>query len=1143
MKNRNPNYSRLCLLGAALVLAVGILNTPLHAQTIWDGGAFPDTSINNVTNWNNDIAILTGSQNVSFAASGSPSNVATMNVPAKFKTITFNRAIGFTVNGSSTLAVSNSTGSGSPNITISSGQNAGPTVIDAPFAVETGTTATKLLNILNNSTNNAGGPSLIFSNTVSPTVAANPFAFRLQGSGTGRFVGPITNCASIQPALAAYTGTNIIAGNQTLATNGVIACDVGIFAPGTSSSSSTARIQMGESINDIQTWRSTSVSQIGTVAINSTATLLGGVGIENNNTAGTHGGILEVNGSLTATTLGIGSGSFVGTLKLAGPAYFSGTMSVGATPGSLILGNAATVSPLTLSSGTISSSVTIGGGGANQNNISLIKTNSGTLTLGGTHTYTGATVVQAGRLDLTGIIASSITVADGAILGGEGSTTGGVTFGSGTEFFNYDPISVAVFTANTIDASGATVIVNPSSSVAGVVMQSTTTPNGITGTPGVNFISGARGNLTLNGAADTLSFTPTSAANLVWKGGAANPTFWDVITTTNWNNGSERFYSSDAVLFDDTASSFVVAVQNNTVIPGSTTFSNNANAYTLTNGSIGGTGSLTKDGTNDLNIAFGGHSFSGGLTINAGKVKLSGGANTFTGGITNNGGTLVISNLNQIYAVGGGSSSNSINLNGGAFSYTGGTITSETLTFNLLGNTSTIDVNDVLTGTNNFTLRTGAPVTGSGDLIKTGIGTLTFGKNSAVTLGNTFTGKVTVNGGTMDVRNPDSLGATTTGTEVNNAQLQIFPFGQILSFSIDPEPITFNGNSEFRYQPPTPGINTYVTWSGLVTNTGNLNITSFPNTNDARLVFGADLVNLGATTLNFGYNTNGASTNVNRINVNGIISGAATVTTSGTNGSLYTFSAANVYTGNTTINGGILSLGGSGSIANSPVITVGAGAEFDVTGASFTLGGAQTLKGNGSISGDVTANGTIIPGASVGVLTFSNNLTINGNVVVELDKSLPQSNDVINVLGTLNNTGTGTLTVSNLGPALVAGEKFTLFSQPVSGGSTLNISAPAGVTFTNQLDVDGSITVLTAPATTASYSTNITASVSGSTLTLNWPSTHLGWFLQAQTNTLGVGLTMPTNTWFDVSGSDAASSSVITINPANPSVFFRLRHP
>jgi hypothetical protein len=71
--------------------------------------------------------------------------------------------------------------------------------------------------------------------------------------------------------------------------------------------------------------------------------------------------------------------------------------------------------------------------------------------------------------------------------------------------------------------------------------------------------------------------------------------------------------------------------------------------------------------------------------------------------------------------------------------------------------------------------------------------------------------------------------------------------------------------------------------------------------------------------------------------------------------------------------------------------------------------------------------------------------------------------------------------------------------------------------------------------------TNITSSVSGSILTLSWPDSHTGWTLQTQTNSSSVGLTAPANTWFDVPGSAATNQVQLTISPANPTVFFRLR--
>jgi hypothetical protein len=67
--------------------------------------------------------------------------------------------------------------------------------------------------------------------------------------------------------------------------------------------------------------------------------------------------------------------------------------------------------------------------------------------------------------------------------------------------------------------------------------------------------------------------------------------------------------------------------------------------------------------------------------------------------------------------------------------------------------------------------------------------------------------------------------------------------------------------------------------------------------------------------------------------------------------------------------------------------------------------------------------------------------------------------------------------------------------------------------------------------------TNITASASGKTLTIAWPADHVGWILQAQTNGLSAGR------WFDLPGTDAVNAVLITMDPANAAVFYRLSRP
>lgn len=72
------------------------------------------------------------------------------------------------------------------------------------------------------------------------------------------------------------------------------------------------------------------------------------------------------------------------------------------------------------------------------------------------------------------------------------------------------------------------------------------------------------------------------------------------------------------------------------------------------------------------------------------------------------------------------------------------------------------------------------------------------------------------------------------------------------------------------------------------------------------------------------------------------------------------------------------------------------------------------------------------------------------------------------VIGALTNTYASTVTVSNIGPALVAGDRFQLFNKPLTNGAVLIVTngGSSGVIWSNGLAKDGSITVLpSAPPT------------------------------------------------------------------------------
>jgi len=270
-----------------------------------------------------------------------------------------------------------------------------------------------------------------------------------------------------------------------------------------------------------------------------------------------------------------------------------------------------------------------------------------------------------------------------------------------------------------------------------------------------------------------------------------------------------------------------------------------------------------------------------------------------------------------------------------------------------------------------------------------------------------------------------------------------------------------------------------------------------------------------------------------------VTSGGLTATGAGT----LTLNGASTYTGNTVIVGGTLALGTGGSIANSAHINVNSGATLNVSAAGFTVASGQTLLGVGSVTGGVTNNGTIAPGASAGVigtLTFSSNLKLNsgGLVSFPLSQTLGTSSEIISS-GTV--TYNGTLAVTNVSGTLTNGETFTLFSAGAETGnfSTIVGSAGSGLAFAFN-PTNGVLSVVSG---IASNPTNITAVVTGNTLALSWPTDHLGWILQSQTNSLSVGLTTNSATWYDVTGSSSSTSASITIDLTQPTVFYRLRHP
>lgn len=468
---------------------------------------------------------------------------------------------------------------------------------------------------------------------------------------------------------------------------------------------------------------------------------------------------------------------------------------------------------------------------------------------------------------------------------------------------------------------------------------------------------------------------------------------------------------------------------------------------------------------------------------------------------------------------------------------------------------------------NDYTLSGIGAIAGPGWLTKSGSAMLTIYNT------NKYTGGTVINGGTLSLAVVNALGSAGTIDFTNNSTLQWNGITTDLSARLKIEDgvtatiDTMGGTVAFGSTVQLGSLKTgglTKLGSGQLTIGGNQNFLG-PLTISEGIVAMASSRTL-ATNLDSALATgaylylNGSSLYFDQVSGSGRIgltyttAGTDTLTVGGANGSsefdgvitdgsarriavtktgsgTFTLTGDNTYSGATVVSNGTLVVNGTLEVSSlgSSAVTV------------FTN---ATLAGAGSVSGPVTirAGGTLAPGTNgIGTLTINNNFTNAGNLWIKVNKSLSpaQSNDLVSVSGVLTNSGTGTLTVTNIGAlALAPGDIFPVFNAALANGNALAIAGPAGVSFTNNLAVDGTISVLSV-LTIASNPTNITVSVNGgNTLNLSWPADHLGWMVQSNS----LNLAVPAD-WYDLSNTVAGTNYSVTINAAQPNVFYRLRHP
>jgi autotransporter-associated beta strand protein len=921
------------------LIAVTFSALPAFAGTVWDGGATPDTNIDTPANWDADIApSLAGTVGVTFQ---SANNIATLNVPAAFRLPnTSTPAVQFGANFTLNTEDGNSltlygTNSGIQSV-LRTNSGASSVTINAPIEIfATSPAASPLGNLLVINVNNltatntalhiTGGISRASGSTAATydlrfgnNVTAGVVAAKARISST---ISGMATLVNANPGNAQWSGDLIIAGDQaSVSTSNItISSGAGFGTPQTS-----ARIVLGESDADDQTWNNITLNNVMNLAIG---------------------------GNITANAF---SGNSVNTR---------------------ITGASATGN-ISFNSGTIGTNVVLGGTGTHENDLSIIKKGPGTLNINSTTTtYTGGTIVEEGILHISSATSldSPITVKAGATLSGESSTSSSLTFDTGTSTLNFDPATPGSLTANSLVADGATVIANPTGATTiGTPYTVLTRSSGTFSAGDVSsFLAGGRG--TMGGeSTNQITFTPTAPVSLTWTGSdTTNPTFWDIATTFNWVNGSpDRFFGNDSVTFDDTASTFNVAVQGSSVSTGNLVFNHaSPNDYTLSGGGIGGTGSLTKDNSGTVSIA-NALSHSGGITLHSGVLALGSSSNSFTGGINITGGELQFSGATLVGAL----NAQPVTFTGGTLTRitTNATITNDTQTFAMNANGVTIKVDS----NTNTTWRIGGKISGSGNWTKSGPGVLALGQNNNSGPVNDFTGTLTVTEGTLDIRHGDSLGTTAGGTSIQNAILLMQNFGQTSGSTIAViEPLEFSGSAFLvGYCQENKTFTQQFNGALTVAASGVLGISTARNSSGAI----APLLELNDSTittgvgsvLRFGLRPASLPANISAaaqtINVGSAISGPGAVIVQGETGSVFTLSSPG-YSGNTTVNSATLKLDAANTNNQSSTVTIaatGATLELDFEGTDtvdkLIIGDVQQPAGTYKAVGNA-AVGTAIP--------------------------------------------------------------------------------------------------------------------------------------------------------------------------------------
>ncbi len=656
----------------------------------------------------------------------------------------------------------------------------------------------------------------------------------------------------------------------------------------------------------------------------------------------------------TTLTLGDATANTNGVLKLDGHTQtLTSLLKVGNGTGNRVVGGNAVSSTLTLNNtGSVNFGGILGGTGTNENNLALVKTSAGTLTLSGVNTYSSGTTVSAGTV--------SISAANNL-----GATTGILNLGAGTLQ------TTASFTStraiNLTDAASALSI------SSGTTL---TNSGGITGTGSLNLTG--PGNLLLSGSNTYNGATSLQNGTLTLGVANALPTTTALTLGSGTNSGKLILngFSQSISSLTTSGSGTTNSIVNGKVTAATLTIDNAAN--TTFSGLLGGTG------TNENTFAL--------TKTNTGILTLSG-ANTYSGDTTVSAGTLQLGSATAVPS-GAGKGNLAIGASGtldlASFAPTVNGLSGSGLITSSVAGAKTLSV-----GSNDQTSTfSGIIQNGSGTVALTKVGTGILTLSGA----NTYSGNTTVTLGTLKV---GSTTAIPSGTGKGNVALTG-------SLDLNGNSITVNGLSGAGGISSTvagamslsAGANDQISsYSGIISNGTATSIALTKVGTGVLTLSGANTytgdTTISAGTLKFGGN-NTLPSGVGKGNL--IISSGGTLDLGGRssgNAIINALSGSGIVT-NTTAGTGFLTIG---TVTNAT--STFNGNLQDGTGlVGLVKAGTGTLTltpttGNNSFTGGITINAGILQAgnanafnsAGTNVVTFGSgvaagtNLQINGNAI------------------------------------------------------------------------------------------------------------------------------------------------------------------